>query len=245
MGLSDKKWERSPRWVRVQLGDECVADSKNALLVWEGGYRIGYYFPKEDVRTEFLEETGRGGKGREIWHVKVGDRIAENAASSYTKAPAGLEGVEGYIGFRWNKMDRWFEEDEEIIVHPRDPYHRVDTVPSTRHVRVVVDGVTVAESKRPFLLFETGLPTRYYLPAEDIKMELLEGTDTHTSCPYKGEASYWSVNVGENTHKDIVWGYPDPIEESPKIKNLYSFYNEKVDIYVDGELENNHKRPWS
>ncbi len=245
MGKSDKRWEPSQRWVRVQFGGEFVADSKNALLVWEGGYRIGYFFPREDVRTDLLEETGRGGKGRETWHVKVGDWIAENAASSYTAAPEGLEGVEGYIGFRWNKMDHWFEEDEEIFVHPRDPYHRVDTVPSSRHIKVVVGGITVAESKRPFLLFETGLPTRYYLPAEDIKMELLEATDTHTACPYKGVASYWSVNLGNDVHKDIVWGYPDPIDESPKIKDLYSFYNEKVDIYVDGELEGRPETAWS
>lgn len=245
MSNSNKKWEPSQRWVRVQFGDEFVADSKNALLVWEGGYRIGYYFPREDVRTDLLEETGRGGKGRETWHVKVGDRVAENAASSYTEAPEGLEGVKGYIGFRWHKMDHWYEEDEEITVHPRDPYHRVDTVPSSRHIKVVVDRVTVAESKRPFLLFETGLPTRYYLPAADIKMDLLEATDTQTACPYKGVASYWSVNLGDDVHKDIVWGYPDPIEESPKIKNLYSFYNEKVDIYVDGELEGRPETAWS
>lgn len=245
MGNLDKRWEPSRRWVRVQFGGEFVADSKNTLLVWEGGYRLGYYFPKEDVRSDLLVETGRGGKGRETWHVKVGDRVAENAASSYTEAPAGLEGVEGTIAFRWNKMDHWYEEQEEIFVHPRDPYHRVDTVPSSRHIRVEVDGVTVAESERPYLLFETNLPTRYYLPAEDIRMELLEPTDTHTACPYKGVASYWSVKVGDNVHKDIVWGYPDPVHEAPKIKNLYSFYNEKVNIYVDGELENRPQTAWS
>ena len=239
-------WEPSPRWVRVQLGDQFVADSRKALLVWEGGGpRLHYYFPREDVRQEFLVETGRTGKGRESWHVQVGESRADNAAWSYSEAPEGLAGIEGYVAFRWNKMDHWFEEEEEQFVHPRDPYHRVDTMPSSRHVRVEVDGVTVADTKRPFLLFETNLPTRYYIPQEDINMALLEPSESHTACPYKGVASYWSVKVGDALHKDIVWGYPDPIPESPKIKNLFSFYNEKVDIFVDGVKEERPQSPWS
>ncbi|MFQ5398968.1 MAG: DUF427 domain-containing protein [Anaerolineae bacterium] len=240
------KYEPSPRWIRVKLGGEIVADSKRTLLVWEGGGpRIHYYFPQEDVRLDLLEETGRSGKGRVTWHVKVGDRVAENAAWSHTEPPAGLEGIRGYIAFRWHKMDHWYEEEEEVFVHPRDPYHRVDTVPSSRHIRVEVDGVTVAETTRPYLLFETNLPTRYYIPPEDVRMELLEPTDTQTACPYKGTASYWSVKIGDKVHKDIVWGYPDPIPECPKIKGLLSFYNEKLDIYVDGELEARPQSPWS
>ena len=142
-------------------------------------------------------------------------------------------------------MEHWFEEDEEVFVHPRDPYSRVDTLPSTRHIRVEVDGVTVADSKRPYLLFETGLPTRYYIPPEDVKMDLLQPTDSHTRCPYKGVASYWSVQVGDNIYKDIVWSYPDPIPESPKLEGLLSFYNEKVDIFVDGVKEVRPQTHWS
>ena len=132
-----------------------------------------------------------------------------------------------------------------MFVHPRDPYHRVDTIPSSRHVRVEVDEVTVAETTRPFLLFETGLPTRYYIAPEDVKMELLEATNTHTVCPYKGTASYWSVKTEASVRNDIVWSYPEPIAEIPKIKGLMSFYNEKVNIYVDGELETLSDSPFA
>jgi uncharacterized protein (DUF427 family) len=231
-------YEPTPRRIRVKFGGEIIADSKKALLVWEGGGpRLHYYFPREDVHLDLLEENGRQGRGRQTWHVKVDGQIAENAAWSYDEAHKELEGIEGYVAFRWHKMDHWYEEDEEVFVHARDPYHRVDTVPSSRHIRVEVDGVTVAETTRPYLLFETGLPTRYYIPPEDVCLDLLEQTETHTACPYKGVASYCSVKVGDRIHKDIVWAYPDPIAEIPKIKGLLSFYNEKLDIYVDGELE--------
>ena len=239
-------WEPSARWVRVQFGGEFIADSRKALLVWEGGgSRIYYYFPREDVRQEFLVETGRVGKGRTSWHVQIGEKQADNAAWSYDEAPEGLAGIEGHIAFRWNKMDHWFEEEEEIFVHPRDPYKRIDTIPSSRNIRVEVAGVTVAETKRPYLLFETDLPTRYYIPAEDVKMGLLQPSDSHTRCPYKGVASYWSVKIGDKVFKDIVWSYPDPIPETPKIKNLLSFYNEKVDIFVDGVKEERPLTSWS
>lgn len=239
-------WEPSPRWVRVQFGGEFVADSRRVFLAWEGGgSRLFYYFPREDVRQDFLVETGRTSKDRTSWHVQVGEQRADNAAWSYTEAPEGLAGIEGYIAFRWDKMDHWFEEEEEVVVHPRDPYSRVDTIPSSRHVRVEIDGVTVADTKRPFLLFETHLPTRYYIPQEDINMALLAPTDSRTVCPYKGIASYWSAKVGQTEHKDIVWGYPDPIAETPKIKYLLSFYNEKVDIFVDGVKEERPSTSWS
>jgi uncharacterized protein (DUF427 family) len=238
--------EPTPRWIRVEFGGDIVADSKKALLAWEGGGpRLHYYFPREDVRREYLQDTGRSGNGRQTWHVQVGDQVAENAAWSYREAHEGLEDIESYIAFRWDKMDHWYEEEEEVFVHPRDPYHRVDTMPGSRHVRVMIDGVTVAETRRPYLLFETGLPTRYYIPPEDMRMDLLEPTNTHTACPYKGIASYWSVKTGNQVRKDVVWGYPEPIAEIPKIKGLLSFYNEKVDIYVDGQLEARPKTAWS
>jgi uncharacterized protein (DUF427 family) len=134
-------------------------------------------------------------------------------------------------------MDSWFEEDEEVFVHPRDPYSRVDVVSSSRHVRVEIEGQVIAETRRPLLLFETGLPTRHYIPKQDVRMDLLEATDSHTRCPYKGIASYWSLNLDGKTFEDIVWSYPAPIPEIPKIENLLSFYNERVDLYVDGKLQ--------
>jgi uncharacterized protein (DUF427 family) len=170
------------------------------------------------------------------WHIKVGDRVAENAAWRYLNPPPQSPPVQDYIAFYWHKLDRWFEEDQEVFGHARDPYKRVDILPSSRHVRVVVGGETVAETRRARLLLETGIVTRFYVPFEDIRKDLLVPTDTHTRCPYKGEASYWSVQIGERVHRDVVWSYPTPLPESVPIAGLLSFYNERVDaIYVDDE----------
>jgi uncharacterized protein (DUF427 family) len=177
--------------------------------------------------------------------VKVGGRVASKGAWSYPDPPPKYAALKNYLAFVWHKMDHWYEEEEEVFVHPRDPYKRVDSMPSSRHVRVVVNGVTIAETRRPTLLFETGLPTRYYIPPEDVRMELLEPSRSTTRCPYKGIASYWSVKAGDQVFRNLVWSYQDPIPECPKIKGLLSFYNEKVDLYVDEELQPRPKTPWS
>ena len=143
-------------------------------------------------------------------------------------------------------MDHWFEEDDEIFVHPRDPYHRVDVLSSSRHVRVELGDETVAETDRPRLLFETNLPTRYYVPRMDVRMELFTPTEKRTHCPYKGEAVYWTANVNGEAFEDIVWSYPRPIPECAKIEGLLAFFNERADIWVDGELqERPANTPWS
>ncbi len=142
-------------------------------------------------------------------------------------------------------MDAWFEEDEEVFVHARDPYTRVDALPSSRHIEVKIDGVTVADSTKPTLLFETGLPTRYYLPLTEVRMDLLRDSGTTTQCPYKGEANYYSVELDGELVEDIVWYYKYPVEESSRIAGMVSFYNEKVDIYVDGEPEGRPKTMFS
>ena len=127
------------------------------------------------------------------WHLVVRDHITHNAARAYLKPTDDRAALEGHLTFYWDKMDAWFEEDEQVFVHPRDPYTRVDTVHSSRHVRVVIDGVTLGETRRPILLFETGLPTRYYIPKLDVCMDLLEPSEYVTSCPYKGVARHWSA----------------------------------------------------
>ena len=131
--------------------------------------------------------------------------------------------------FEWSKMDAWFEEDDEVYVHARDPYKRVDVLHSSRHVSVVVAGELVAETRRPSLLFETGLPTRYYLPKADVRMERLIPNAKETRCPYKGLASYYSVRTGAAIVPDIAWCYRHPIPECSKIENLVCFFNERVD----------------
>jgi len=134
-------------------------------------------------------------------------------------------------------VDAWFEEDSEIYVHPKDPYKRVDIIPSTKHIVVKINDVVVAESSSPLLLFETGLRTRYYLPKTSVNFELLEPSDSVTSCPYKGEANYYSIIIDGKEYKDHVWWYKYPTPESLAIAGKVSFYNEKVDIYIDGEKE--------
>ncbi len=242
--------EPSPRWVRVAFNGATIADSKRTRLLRETGARPIYYFPREDVRMDLLERSDQRThcpyKGdASYWSVRVGDRVAEDAAWSYEDPFPEREDIKGYVAFYWNKMDAWYEEAEQIYAHARDPYHRVDVLESTRHVRVVIDGQTVAETRRPRLLFETTHPTRYYIPPEDVRLDLLTPTDTHTRCPYKGEASYWTAKIGDAEWRDIVWSYPDPIAECPRIKGYLSFFNEKVDIYVDGELQERPITAWS
>lgn len=238
--------EPSPRWVRVKFGGEFVADSRHALLLIEYGRgRLpAYYFPREDVRMDLLEPATHN---HEIlyWTVRAGDQVAENAAWSYLDPAPERADLKGYVTFKWHKMDAWYEEEEEVFVHARDPYKRVDVMPSSRHMRVVINGETVADTHRPRLLFETRLPARYYIPREDVRMDLLTPTTTTSRCPYKGLASYWSVKAGDTVVEDVVWSYPDPIPECPKIKELLCFFNEKVDIYIDGELQPRPQTPWS
>ncbi len=241
----------SPKWVRVHFGGEFIADSRNVILVRQKGRLPVYYFPRRDVRTEFLKETEYSrehlGLGQaSYWSVKVGDQVAEKAAWSMTEPTSESKALEGYIAFKWKPMDAWFEEDEEVYVHPRDPYIRIDVLQSSRHVRVVIGGETVAETDRPVLLFETGLPTRYYIPKVDVRLDLLEPSKKHTECPYKGVASYYSVKVGGDVYEDIAWYYPFPFAEVGNIQNLIAFYNEKVDaLFVDGEEQEKPKSPWS
>jgi uncharacterized protein (DUF427 family) len=241
--------EPTARRVRVMFGGVTVADSRAAMLLLEKKRLAVYYFPVADVWLDLVVSTtyrhAHPGKGEaSFYSIKVGDRVAEKAAWRYL-VPERSE-LKEYVAFYWDKMDAWFEEDDEVFVHPRDPYHRVDVLHSSRHVKVVVGGVVVAETNRPSLLFETGLPTRYYIPKLDTRLDLLTPTSSSTRCPYKGKASYWSVNVEGKEFKDIVWSYPAPIPECPKIENLLCFYDEKVDaVYVDGVLQARPVTPWS
>ncbi|HEY6634539.1 MAG TPA: DUF427 domain-containing protein [Acidimicrobiia bacterium] len=235
------KVESGARRVRVMLGGTFVADTIGPLLVWESPHYPTYYFPEADVAMDLLVETGeitrtpsRGDAVR--YTVEAGGR----AGSAYVYHDSKLPDLTGHYDFVWDTLDHWFEEDEEVFVHARDPYTRIDIVPSSRRVRVEVDGECVAESTGAAFLFETGLPTRYYLPKPDVRMDLLTPTDRSTRCPYKGTARYWTVSAAGKTHENLVWGYDAPLPESQKILGMVAFYNEKVDIYVDGILQ---KRP--
>ncbi len=241
--------EPTVRWIRVRFGGQVIADSRQALLLlqYAPDRMPTYYFPQADVQMETLSPSAEADAAGEVsWrNVQVGDRIAADAAWIALKPPASLASLTGYVSFAWHKMDGWFEEEEEVFVHARDPHQRVDVVSSSRHVRIVVNGETIAETRRPFVLFETTLPPRYYIPREDVRMDRLEPTDLKTRCPYKGIASYWNVRTGDRLAQNIVWSYLDPIPECPKIKDLLSFYNEHVDLYVDGQLQTRPKTSWS
>src|SRR5438128_3020140 len=228
------------RRVRVMLGGATIADSRAVMLMLEKRRLAIYYFPTKDVRVDLLQAASytspQTGKGlASFYSVKVGDRLVEKAAWRYLQPER--PDLKDYVAFYWDKMDAWYEEDDEVFVHPRDPYHRVDVLNSSRHVKVVIAGQVVAETQRPRLLFETGIRTRYYIPKVDVRMDLLEPTATVTQCPYKRNATYWSVRVGDQVFPDLVWSYPFPIPECPKIQNLVAFYTERVELYVDGELE--------
>jgi uncharacterized protein (DUF427 family) len=241
--------EPTPRWIRVRFGGVTIADSKRALLLrqYSPGRLPTYYFPLADVRMDLLEPVSPAQQDgdSERWTVRVGDRVAEGAASMPLAPQGDLAALAGHLTFAWDTMEAWFEEEEEIFVHARDPYHRVDVLQSSRHVQVMIAGETIADTHRPALLFETHLPTRYYLPAEDVRTELLEPSDTTSRCPFKGIASYWSARIGDRLVRDVAWSYPDPIPECPKIKGLLCFFNERVDLHIDGELQARPPTPWS
>ena len=231
--------EPVPRRIRAFLGGEKVLDTSRALYVWEWPNYPQYYVPLADVRQDLLDpeghtqQTGRGVV--EVRGLRVGDLHRPRAARVLAESP--IAGLSGTVRFDWAAMDAWFEEDEQVFTHPRDPYTRVDILPSSRHVRVEVDGVTIAESSSPRLLFETGLPVRYYLPKTHVRLDLLIPTDTVSHCPYKGQAEYWAVRAGDTVQEDLAWSYRTPLPESQKIAGLIALYNEKVDIYVDGALQ--------
>lgn len=232
--------EQGSKRIRAYLAGEVVADTTRPLLVWEKPYYPTYYFPAADVNTDLLTEDGgvahspSRGDGK-LLTVQTGKQKRVGAALLYEHSP--FEELNATIRLEWAAMDAWFEEDEEVFTHPRDPYTRVDILPSSRHVRIVVDGITVAESARSTLLFETGLPPRYYLPKTDVRMELLVPTASSSHCPYKGDANYWSLTLDDDDVDDVAWSYRTPLPESQKIAGLVCFYPDKVDLYVDGRLQ--------
>ena len=180
----------SEKRVRVMAGGASVADSAGTLLLLETGHRPVYYFPREHVRMDLLSPTNHRTtcpyKGdASYFTLKIDGRTVENAAWSYEQPIAGMEPIANRLAFYWDKVDRWREEDEEIFGHARDPFHRVDVLPSSREVRVVFAGETVARTRGGLFLFETGLPARYYVPQADVRMDLLAPT-TKTSVSVVG-----------------------------------------------------------
>lgn len=246
-GRGRVKVETGAKRVRGYVKGELVFDTLRPLLVWEVPYYPAYYVPAADVRAK-LEPTGRTERSPSRGTAEVLDLVTArgpvaDAATRYPDSP--LDALRDAVRFRWDALDEWLEEDEPVYGHPRDPYKRVDILHSSRTVRVEVDGVVVAESSRPTILFETGLPPRYYLPLSHVRTDLLEPSPSRTLCPYKGWASYWHLVIDGRRYEDHVWCYRTTFPESQKIVGLACFYNEKVDLFVDGEPVPRPRTPFS
>ncbi len=230
--------EPVPRRIRAFLAGELVLDTVRARYVWEWPFYPQYYIPIADVHPDLLVDEERTEQSRRgtvrLYGLRSGETTRPGCGRLHTdEAPNGLTGT---IRFDWAALDSWFEEDEEVFVHPRSPYARVDALRSTRTVRVELDGVLLAESTSPVLVFETGLPTRYYLNRTDVRFGHLVPSGTVSQCPYKGRTTgYWSVRVGDTTHPDLAWSYDFPTRQLLPIAGLVAFYNEKVDLTVDGQ----------
>jgi uncharacterized protein (DUF427 family) len=227
-----------PRRIRAYLNGEKVLDTTGALYVWELPYYPQYYIPVSDVRRDLLIPEGQGqqtGRGvAEVHGLRVGEEHRPRAAKLI--AESAIDGLSGTVRFDWGALDAWFEEDEQVFVHPRSPYTRVDALRSDRSVRVELGGVVLADSPSPVMVFETGLPTRYYISRIHVNFEHLIASGTVTACPYKGVTSaYWSARVDGTVHQDLAWAYDFPTRQLLPIAGMIAFYNEMTDTFVDGQ----------
>jgi uncharacterized protein (DUF427 family) len=247
------RYEPTPKRLRVYLADELVADTSNGLLVWEPRRLVPTYaVPQVDIAAQ-LEPVGRV--------TELADQsllVPRNPFASHTctgemfdvivagtrRASAAFQpddpDLSGYVTLDFNAFD-WREEEETVVAHPHDPFHRIDILASTRHVRVELEGRLLAESSRPLLLFETRLPVRYYLPRTDIVVNLAP-TDTVSYCAYKGRASYFAVPDGPS---DVAWTYHQPLRETEPVRDQIAFFDERVDVIVDGQWRERPITPWS
>jgi uncharacterized protein (DUF427 family) len=228
--------------VRANLGAETIVDSTRAMLVWEPRRVVpSYAVPAEDIRAELSAAPATKGQAAGVLHPGIPFSVhtaAGEPVSIDDRVGAGFrvadEDLAGYVVLDIAAFDDWYEEDERIVGHPRDPFHRVDVRESARPVRIEVDGDVVAETARARLLFETSLPVRFYLPREDVRVDL-HASARRTYCPYKGEASYWSVDAGRRRRADLGWSYEQPLPDAVAITGLVAFWDERVDVFLDGE----------
>lgn len=245
--------EPTAKHLRVEHGGQPVAETDHSLLVWEPRRVVpSYAVPAADVIAG-LAAAPAVGDGPDpssfpVLHPGIPFAVHTMPGQSLTVSVGAEQrphaafrpddpDLADHVILDFTAFDTWYEEDERIVAHPQDPFKRISVRRSTKNVRIEVDGEVLAESSQPRLLFETGLPTRYYLPADDVRTDLLTATDTHTWCAYKGQASYWSATVSDRTLSDLVWSYPDPLVEATEVRDLLCFLNERVDVFVDGVRE--------
>lgn len=246
--------EVSDKWVRAFVGQTAVVDTRAPVLFWEETFPVPKYaFPKSDVRADLLRPASGEpphepffflpmGPVSQWFDLEVEGRLIPHAA--WVRDDPQLQDL---LVFSWQPgvLDRWLEEEEEVSGHPRDPHSRVEVIHSSRHITVALDGVVLADSTSPALLFETGLPTRYYLPKDDVNFDALSPTTNRSHCPYKGQADqYWDV-AGQPDAKNVAWSYSSPLPAVGKIADRIGFYNELVDITVDGVAQERPISPFS
>ena len=224
-----------PRRIRATFGGQVVVDTTRAVLLYETGHVPQLYVPIQDIRADLIRPTDHHTycpfKGTaSYWTVTAGEQVAENAIWAYPEPNAESRWLQGYAGFYWGAMDEWYDEDERVEGHLRDPYHRVDVRRSSRHVRVLLGGTVLADTARPLLLSETGLPNRFYIPAGDVREDLLEPSDTHTVCAYKGTASYWTVTADGLELTDAVWSYPRAEGDAAAVSGYLSFLHDELTV---------------
>ncbi|MFC4785944.1 DUF427 domain-containing protein [Nocardioides sp. MAHUQ-72] len=257
------------KWVRATVGDVVVVDSQAPRLVWEPRRIVpSYAVPREDLRAELLphapaadpdgqeQPVPSGSGGPPVLDPRTPFAVHSTPGTPLTvlTPQAELPGaafapddpdLAGYVVLDWRAFTLWFEEDEPVMGHPHDPFDRIDCLRSIRHVRIGLDGVLLADSRRATLLFETPLPVRYYLPREDVAMDLLEPSRLRTVCAYKGRASYWSARAGEELLRDIAWTYERPLHDAVPVQGMVAFFTERLDVVVDGAAVPRPVTPWS
>ncbi|MBB5788276.1 DUF427 domain-containing protein [Jiangella mangrovi] len=269
--LPELRFEPTRKRVRALVGGETWADTVAAMVVWEPRRIVpGYAVPVADLDAELLPagpapqaeahavavnaEIGDVLDPRSPFSVRTtaGEAVSlrrRRARGSMVLDGAGFRpadpDLDGYVILDWSAFDQWLEEDDEIFAHPRDPFKRIDVRSSSRHIVVSVDGVVLADSTRARLLFETHLPTRSYLPRDDVRLELLEPSDSESWCAYKGHARYWSARVGGELHRNVAWSYEEPLSDGVEVKDRITFFDEKVDVTVDGKPVPRPVSPWS
>ncbi len=264
--LPELRLHPTAKRIRAFAGGEPIIDSTRALIVWEPRRIVpSYAVPVADIAAP-LSPAAAEATAEEV-AVRVGDlppvldprtgfafhtvdgQSFDIAATTGALANAAFVAddpdLDGYAVIEFDAFDEWREEDELLVAHARDPFGTVDTRRSSRRVVVEIAGQTVAETTRSVMLFETFLPTRYYLPREDVRMDLLEPTDTHTACAYKGVASYWSARLDGTVLRDVAWSYEEPHNYAAAVEGMICFFNERVDISVDGVSVERPRTPWS
>lgn len=233
-------WSLFPRAVRAELAGETVLDTRAGMLLHESQMLPVLYVPDEDLVSALFEPTDHATtcpfKGEaSYWSIRVGDRVAENACWAYPEPNEETPWLAGHRGFYWDKLDAWYDEDERVHAHLRDPFHRVDVRPGRSRIAVSAGDETIAESKRPMVLSETGLPNRIYVPREDVRDSALTASPTSRRCPYKGESRYWSVSAGGATIEDAAWSYEEPFEDASRVAGMVCFLHDDLTVEVTPE----------